>query len=77
MRLKMRAVLMAAVGVAARLGRRVPGVERPCGRVEVYVCAARGYSLCVVVVLNVASWREAHFSGRTGHNRLVNLCDNM
>ena len=37
----------------------------------------RGYALHVMVVLFMASWWEAHVFRWTGHNRLVNVCDNM
>jgi hypothetical protein len=50
-----------------------------CASVCVYARGARevGYALCVVVVLFMASWQEAHVSCWTGHNRSVNVCDGM
>lgn len=36
-----------------------------------------GYALCVEAVLTMASWLEAHVSGRTDHNRWVRFRGGM
>ena len=79
----MRAVSMAVEEAVAGLRRRERGVEKPCVRVEVFMCAGagrRGYALHVIMVvlmLFMASWREAHVFRWADHNRLVGVCDNM
>jgi hypothetical protein len=66
---------------ASCLGRQALGGERPCvryGRAAHEVEAMRfGLYVVMLLLLMAASWQEAHVSGRTDHNRLVGVCDNM
>lgn len=78
----MLAVLRVVGEVVMRLHRRERDVERPCVLVETCMRAGarrRGYALHVMVVLMLfmASWREAHVFCWTDHNRLVSVCDSM
>lgn len=78
----MLAVSMAVEEAVVGLRRRERDVERPCVRVEMCMRAGArrgGYALHVMVVLMLfmASWREAHVFRWADHNRLVGVCDNM
>lgn len=75
----MLAVSMLVEEAVACLDRQAQGVERPFVRYgrAAHKMRATDYGLCVVVVLMAASWQEAHVSGRTDHNRLVDSRDNM